>query len=83
MDGTGIFIPGYSVIANDSVQTLGTWIQVIIKDLNGQQCGSWLVRCCCLHYGMDGIPNGGDISYGRLTKIPFPRNTMVSVFEHH
>ena len=46
---------GYSVIANDSVQTLGTWIQVTIKDLNGQ-CTAASAVLLSLHYGMDGIP---------------------------
>lgn len=67
----GFLFAGYSVIANDSVQTLGTWIA------SNNQRFKWTtmwaaasaVLLWCLWYGW--YTNGGDISYGRLTKIPF------------
>ena len=67
----GFLMAAYSVIANDSVQTLGTWIA------SNHERFSWItlwaaasaVLLWALWYGW--YVNGGDISYGRLTKIPF------------
>ena len=67
----GFMLAGYSVIANDSVQTLGTWIA------SNNERFSWKVMwgaastdlLYTLWYGWYTI--GGDISYGRLNKIPF------------
>ena len=67
----GFLLAAYSVIANDSVQTLGTWIASNSERLKWQHL--WLtasaVLLFTLWYGW--VVNGGDISYGRLTKIPF------------
>ncbi len=66
----GFLLAGYSVIANDSVQTLGTFIAS-----NKQFKWYWLwlaassVLVFTIAYGW--YVNGGDISYGRLNKIPF------------
>ena len=66
----GFLLAAYSVIGNDSVQTLGTfmasnrhinwkWLWAAMSTvLVATVVGGWLV-------------NGGDISYGRLNKIPF------------
>ena len=67
----GILFAAYSVIANDSVQTLGTWIasnneRVSWKVMWGSASAVLLYT---LWYGW--YMNGGDISYGRLNKIPF------------
>jgi len=67
----GFLMAAYSVIANDSVQTLGTWIA------SNHERFSWkilwaaasAVLLWALWYGW--YTSGGDISYGRLTKIPF------------
>ena len=67
----GFAFAAYSVIANDSVQTLGTWIASNNDKFN------WKIMWGCesavllytLWYGW--TVNGGDISYGRLNKIPF------------
>ena len=67
----GFLFAGYAVIANDSVQTLGTWIA------SNNERFSWkvmwgaasVVVLYTLWYGW--YVNGGDISYGRLNKIPF------------
>lgn len=67
----GFLMAAYSVIANDSVQTLGTWVA------SNHERFSWTklwaaasaVLLWALWYGW--YVNGGDISYGRLTKIPF------------
>lgn len=67
----GFLFAAYSVIANDSVQTLGTWIasnneRVSWKVMWGAASAVLLYT---LWYGW--TVNGGDISYGRLNKIPF------------
>lgn len=67
----GFLLAAYSVIANDSVQTLGTWIA------SNKGRYSWYtlwaaasaVLLWALWYGW--YTHGGDISYGRLNKIPF------------
>ena len=67
----GFLFAAYSVIANDSVQTLGTWIASNNERFNWKimwGCAS-AVLLYTLWYGW--YTNGGDISYGRLNKIPF------------
>ena len=67
----GFLLAAYSVIANDSVQTLGTWLA------SNSQRFSWyklwapasVVLLFTIWFGW--VINDGDISYGRLTKIPF------------
>lgn len=67
----GFFLAGYSVIANDSVQTLGTWMA------SNRERFKWYVlwgaasavMATTLIYGW--YAYDGDISYGRLAKIPF------------
>ena len=67
----GFLLAAYSVIANDSVQTLGTWIASNNEKFNWKIL--WLsasaVLLWALWYGW--YVNGGDISYGRLNKIPW------------
>ena len=67
----GFIFAAYSVVANDSVQTLGTWMA------SNQNKFKWyylwtaatVVLWFTLWWGWS--TNGGDISYGRLNKIPF------------
>jgi phosphate/sulfate permease len=67
----GFLLAAYSVVANDSVQTLGTFIA------SNSQRFKWYylwiaassVLLFTLWYGWS--INGGDISYGRLNKIPY------------
>ena len=67
----GFSLAGYSVIANDSVQTLGTWIS------SNRERFKWytlwitsaLILCGTLFYSW--YTTGGDISFGRLEKIPY------------
>ena len=69
--GIGFLLAAYSVIANDSVQTLGTWLA------SNSERFSWyklwapasIVLLFTVWFGW--IVNDGDISYGRLTNIPF------------
>ena len=67
----GFFLAAYSVIANDSVQTLGTWIASNNEKFKWTTmwAGASIVLLFTLWYGW--AVNNGDISYGRLTKIPF------------
>ena len=67
----GFLFAAYSVVANDSVQTLGTWIAS-----NSQRfkwywlwVGASSVLLFTLWYGWS--INAGDISFGRLNKIPW------------
>jgi hypothetical protein len=66
----GFLLAAYSVIGNDSVQTLGTFIASNSKVFKWY----WLwaaasaVLIATIVYGW--AVNGGDISYGRLNKIP-------------
>ena len=67
----GVLLASYSVIANDSVQTLGTWIA------SNSERFRWYIMwgaassvlLFTIWYGWS--VNGGDISYGRLNKIPY------------
>jgi hypothetical protein len=67
----GFTFAAYSVVANDSVQTLGTWIASNNEKFNWKTM--WLsasaIMLWALWYGW--YMYGGDISYGRLNKIPF------------
>ena len=67
----GFLFAGYAVIANDSVQTLGTWIASNNEKFNWKIMwgAASAVLLYTLWYGW--TVNSGDISYGRLNKIPF------------
>ena len=67
----GFLFAAYSVIANDSVQTLGTWIASNNERFNWKVMwgAASAVLLYTLWYGW--YTNGGDISYGRINKIPF------------
>lgn len=69
----GFIISAYAVIANDVIQTLGTFIASNIKI---KWWWLWLfaigILSVTLIFGW--YTNGGDVSYGRLDNIPFPEN---------
>ena len=67
----GFGFASYTVIANDSIQTLGTWIQSNKEkfDWTTLWLGASSVLLFALWYGW--TVNGGDISYGRLDRIPY------------
>ena len=67
----GFALAGYSVIANDSVQTLGTWIASNKEKFKWYTmwAAASAVMAFTMIYGWNVYD--GDISYGRLTKIPF------------
>lgn len=66
----GFLLAAYSVIANDSIQTLGTWI-ASNKKVNWKIMWGYAsaVLLFAVWYGWWAYD--GDISYGRLNKIPF------------
>jgi hypothetical protein len=67
----GFLLAAYSVVANDSVQTLGTFLA---SNSRHRWYVLWLgasvVLVATLVAGW--MLNGGDISYGRLDSIPLP-----------
>ena len=67
----GFLFAAYAVIANDSVQTLGTWMASNNERFNYKTLwgAASTVLLATLWYGW--YTNGGDISYGRLNKIPW------------
>lgn len=69
----GFLLSAYSVIANDVIQTLGTFIS---SNFKVKWWWLWLfaisILSLTLCYGW--YINDGDVSYGRLTNIPFPDN---------
>jgi hypothetical protein len=66
----GFLLAAYSVVANDSVQTLGTFMSSN-ANIRWQYmwAGASVVLVATLGYGW--TVHGGDISFGRLNKIPF------------
>ena len=67
----GFLFAAYAVIANDSVQTLGTWIASNNERFNWKVmwAAASAVLLWAIWYGW--YAYGGDISYGRLNKIPW------------
>ena len=67
----GFLLASYSVVGNDSVQTLGTFIASNSQRFKWYYlwAGAASVMLFTLWYGW--ATNGGDISYGRLNKIPY------------
>ena len=69
----GFLLAAYSIVANDAIQTLGTFIA------SNKKRPWWVlfiftsaVLTLVLIYGW--ISNSGDVSYGRLEKFPVPEN---------
>jgi phosphate/sulfate permease len=68
----GFAIASYSIVANDALQTLGTFLS------SNQQRPWWVlwlyamgILYAVLIYGW--VTNGGDTSFGRLDRIPLPQ----------
>ena len=64
----GFLLAGYAVIANDSLQTLGTWLNSN-KDIKWYYLWGFasIILMGVVFYGQ----YLGDVSYGRLDKIPY------------
>ena len=67
----GFALAGWSVIANDSIQTLGTFISSKQKWFKWYTLASAASLAMIVTVGWGWIINNGDISYGRLTRIPY------------
>ena len=69
----GFGVAGYSAIANDSIQTLGTFLS---STKNVRWWILWLfvggILVACHAYGW--LTDGGDMAFQRLTEIPQPTN---------
>ncbi|MGK7920650.1 MAG: hypothetical protein AB4080_11660 [Trichodesmium sp.] len=69
----GFLLASYSIVANDAMQTLGTFLS---SNSKRPWWVLWLFACSVLlavfFYGWS--TNGGDVAYGRLEKFPFPEN---------
>lgn len=67
----GFMLAAYSVIGNDSVQTLGTFIASNHEKVAWWKL--WMAASAVLIFTVawGWYANGGDISYGRLDKIPY------------
>ena len=67
----GFFLAAMAVVWNDSIQTLGTFISSNRGALRWQTLwmGASIVLVAVVWYGW--YANGGDISYGRLNRIPY------------
>ena len=67
----GFLLAAYSVVANDSIQTLGTFLS---SNAHRPWWVLWLfagsILVAVLVYGW--VVNGGDPAYGRLEKFPIP-----------
>ena len=75
----GFLLSAYAIVANDAIQTLGTFIAA-----NRQRPWQslWLfvsgILTVVLLYGW--LKSGGDPAYGRLNKFPFDPNTAAELY---
>jgi hypothetical protein len=67
----GFMLAAYSVIANDSVQTLGTFIASNSTKFKWYVLAACASGVLCLTLGYGWAVNGGDIAFRRLSAIPF------------
>jgi len=67
----GFALAGWSVIANDSIQTLGTFIASKQKWFKWYTLASAASMAMIVTVSYGWWRYGGDISYGRLTRIPY------------
>ena len=67
----GFVLAGYSVIANDSVQTLGTWIASNRDKFKWTTLWAAASSVLVLTIVYGWYTNDHDISFGRLAKIPY------------
>jgi len=73
----GFLVAGYSAISNDSIQTLGTFLS---SNKKVKWYWLWLflgsILVATIMYGW--YSHSGDISYGRLNKIPAPQTVSFA-----
>lgn len=75
---TGFALASYAIVANDSIQTLGTFLS---SNSNKKWWLLWLyaggILTFTLYYGW--YTHNGDPSFGRLSRIPLPVLTWVHI----
>lgn len=71
----GFILAAWSVVANDSIQTLGTFLSSN-KDIAWWKL--WLAASSVLIITLGGgwYLSGGDLAFGRLTEIPWPEGSF-------
>ena len=67
----GFFMSAYAVVANDSIQTLGTFISSN-KQRKWYHLWLWFGGIMVTTATVGWFLNDGDLSWGRLSKIPYP-----------
>ncbi|WP_324238365.1 hypothetical protein [Okeania sp.] len=69
----GFILASYSVIANDAIQTIGTFLS---SNQERRWWVLWLFACSILLvvFIYSWSTNSGDLAYGRLEKFPFPEH---------
>lgn len=69
----GFLLAAYSIVANDAIQTLGTFLS---SNSHRHWSILWLYACSIIIAVMlyAYFSGGADISYGRLNRIPYPEN---------
>lgn len=72
----GFLIAAYAVVSNDSIQTLGTFLSA---NQETAWWKLWLAASSILVFTLAGgwYINGGDISFGRLSAIPWPQYSFT------
>lgn len=70
---TGFALAGYAVVANDVIQTLGTFLT---SNSKRHWMILWAYAALILSFTLliGWFLNNGDVSFGRLSKIPLPNN---------
>lgn len=75
----GFSLAAYSIVANDAIQTLGTFLS---SNRHRPWWILWLYACgilaVVLIYGW--MSTGGDPAYGRLEKFPLPENGVSLIY---
>jgi len=75
----GFLLAAYSIVANDAIQTLGTFLS---SNSKRPWWVLWLFACSVLMavfiYGW--LVNNGDVSYGRLEKFPMPDGGLSWIY---
>ncbi len=67
----GFLLAAYSIVANDAIQTLGTFLS---SNSHRHWTVLWLYACSIIVVVMTSayFSYNGDISYGRLNQVPYP-----------
>lgn len=75
----GFLLAAYSIVANDAIQTLGTFLA---SNAKRPWWVLWLYACGILTVVLVGgwIINGGDPAWGRLNKFPYPESGITWMY---